>query len=218
MIYKYVQRPLKGLLITTMSLTLINTTACGQTAKSTPSANTGTTPEVTEAVTIETGASDWNPDGLMEEKRDEYAETAYTDMKEADRQQAEAYLAEKGVQVPADLEPIFERVAGEEGFSPEFLEAVSWNESRYNRLAQNGPCKGLMQTNVNYWHQKNWQDPEQNIRAACKCMTAIIDQYGSEDLGSIAFHYHGEQGSERYSNYPAEVAQVAEALERVHGK
>lgn len=171
---------------------------------------------MTEAETIETGTSEWNPDGLMEEKRDEYAETAYTDMKEADRQQAEAYLAEKGVQVPDSIRNICLRKGPEYGISPYMLMAICFKESRFNVNAQNGPCKGLCQVNVNYYPH-NWQDPEANIDAACRCIRGIIDTWGFEDLGDIMSYYHGE-GRTGYSGYTKDIADIAEALERADGK
>lgn len=130
---------------------------------------------------------------------------------DADKAWAREQLKILGFEVPKEYKPLFKKYGEKYSISPAMLEAIAYCESRFDSTAENGPCKGLMQTNIKYW-PNNWTDPDSNIKAACECIKAVVNTYGCEDLGSIMSYYHGE-GSDQYSDYTENIDEISRLLE-----
>lgn len=123
-----------------------------------------------------------------------------------------------------------ERAGAEYGISPEFLQAVAWQESRYREDARCDGCTGLMQVSE-YWHKERMErlgvldlyDPEGCMRVAADYMAELFIQY--EDPGMVLMVYNGDSACALYqeegqglSEYAASVLEMAERLERERGK
>ena len=145
------------------------------------------------------GNENWNPSGLRWVKQLELRQA-----------KAQDTLSQKKIVVPENIRKICKAKGEQYGISPYMLMAICYKESRFNVTAQNGPCKGLCQVNVNYYPH-NWRNPETNIDAACRCITGIIDTWGLEDLGDIMSYYHGE-GKAGYSNYTKDIDEISNLL------
>lgn len=137
--------------------------------------------------------------------------------------EAEQTLEEYGVEVPADIQIFCEQAQEESNVCAELLEAIAWRESRYIPYAENSGCSGLMQVSVR-WHKdrmerlgvKDIYDAQGNIRVAADYLHELFGIYDG-DLYKVLMAYNGDT-SKGVSNYAKEIAEISEALERVHGK
>lgn len=172
--------------------------------ESAPTSKVGTTAQATE----------WNPEGILEEKRKEYNQQALADMLGQRKAEADEYLSGKKIVVPDYIKEACQAAEEKYGVSQYMLEAIAWKESRFHPDAQNGPCKGLCQVNVNLFPH-NWQDPTENIMKAAELIDTLGSQ-GYEDLGAICSMYHGE-GKPQYSDYTEDIDRISEALMEADG-
>lgn len=130
----------------------------------------------------------------------------------------------------AEVAAMAERIGTAYSLCPEFLQAVAWQESRYDEDAENGGCIGLMQVSER-WHQDRMarlqvadlHDPEGNMLVAADYLAELFGQY--EDIGMVLMVYSGDSGAEELalteeglSGYVQEVTERASLLERQHGK
>ncbi len=140
-------------------------------------------------------------------------------------QKMEAHAASE-----AEVAAMAERIGAVYSLCPEFLQAVAWQESRYDEDAENGGCIGLMQVSER-WHQDRMarlqvtdlHDPEGNMLVAADYLAELFGQY--EDIGMVLMVYSGDSGAEELvltgeglSGYVQEVTERASLLERQHGK
>lgn len=121
--------------------------------------------------------------------------------------------------------------AGEEyGICPEFLQAVAWQESRYDPEVSSGGCEGLLQV-AGRWHGDRMErlgvadlyDPAGNMAVAADYLAELFARY--EDPGMVLMVYNGDSRAEHYwktgeglSDYAQSVLELSENLEREHGK
>lgn len=132
--------------------------------------------------------------------------------------------------IPAEIAQNAEIIGGELNICPELLEAIAYQESRYNASATNGSCKGLMQ--VSYYHNQrfldagwspsDWDDSYKNMYVAAQYLSELFEKY--EDVGVVLTVYHGESNavakaqSGRLSGYVEDILERSATLERLHGK
>lgn len=132
-------------------------------------------------------------------------------------------LDEYGVEVPEDIQKMCEEAQDEFNVCAELLEAIGFRESRYKAKAENGGCSGIMQISTK-WHKgrmkklgvKDIYEPQGNIRVAADYLAELFEKYDG-DLYKVLMTYNGDS-SEGVSAYAIEIAEISEALERVHGK
>ena len=144
------------------------------------------------------------------------------------RMAADAFLTEKGVNVPEAVH--FECEAAGRAFDvcPEILEALAWKESRFTVDARNGSCIGLMQMNeqvhgdrLALYGQDYYSIHSQVWAAASLLRDIALDNSTEGEPADIAYClavYHGEDCPESVSRYTETILEIAASLERVHGK
>lgn len=142
-------------------------------------------------------------------------------------EEAEAYLKENRVEVPADIEEFCIKYGKENGIAPELLEAIIWKESRFQPAAVNRSCKGLMQVNTGC-HKKRMDrlgvsdiyDPEGNIAVGSDYLRELFE--ANEDTATVLELYNGDGSAAadqtRDSAYAKKVMAISTALERSHWK
>lgn len=132
-------------------------------------------------------------------------------------------------QIPAEVKTICEKYGTEYDICPELLEAICWNESRFTAKAENGPCKGIMQINVNA-HQARMEklgvsdiwDIDNNIHVGADYLAELFGSY--EDVGAVLGSYHGERNAVskakkgQLSGYTKRILKKSAEYERAHGK
>ena len=142
-------------------------------------------------------------------------------------EEADAYLKENRVEVPADIEEFCIKYGKENGIAPELLEAIIWKESRFQPAAVNRSCKGLMQVNTGC-HKKRMDrlgvsdiyDPEGNIAVGSDYLRELFE--ANEDTATVLELYNGDGSAAadqtRDSAYAKKVMAISTALERSHWK
>lgn len=145
---------------------------------------------------------------------------------------AEAYLQEKKVEIPEEIEFWSEHYGEKYGICPEVIEAMIWTESRCIPSAQSADksCKGLMQVKPSC-HQdrmerlkaRNVFGIPENIRIGTDYLAELAA--GEEDIAVALSKYNGQSEAKvekarkgQYSEYVKQILDIAEALEEVHGK
>ena len=142
-------------------------------------------------------------------------------------EEAERYLSENHVYVPADIEALCINYGKKYNIAPELLEAMIWKESRFQPdvVDASGTCKGLMQISVGS-HKNRMQrlgvtdlhDPESNIAVGADYLHELLVEY---DLETAIMLYNGDKRAEQpgyLSGYAKKVLAVSQALERSHFK
>ena len=129
-----------------------------------------------------------------------------------------------------EVRMLAEQIGGEYGICPELLQAVAWQESRYQETAQAAGCTGLMQISER-WHQDRMEklgvadlyDPAGNMKVAADYLSELAEKY--EDIGMVLMIYNGDSRAEDYqktgtglSDYADAVLEMSQQLEREHGK
>ena len=117
---------------------------------------------------------------------------------------------------------------------PEFLEAIAFVESSYIPTVKNGPCKGLMQINLDCEEQvermekfglseSDMYEVDASILVAADYLWELFEEY--KDPGEVLIRYNGDKtGLKKYkktgqiSSYAEKVLELSEELERKHGK
>lgn len=123
-----------------------------------------------------------------------------------------------------------EQIGGAYSLCPEMLQAIAWQESRYDETAEADGCIGLMQV-AERWHQDRMarlqvadlHDPEGNMLVAADYLAELFAEY--EDPGMVLMVYSGDSCAEGFSqsgqglsSYAQEIMEQASMLERLHGK
>ena len=134
-------------------------------------------------------------------------------------------------EVPAEIQESCERWGAYYNISPEFLEAVCWQESNYHANAVNsaGTCFGCMQVKQSAHAKRmaklgvtNLFDVDQNIHVAADYFTELFEEY--EDPAACLMIFHGESNVEaklergEMSTYAENILIMSVILERRHGK
>ena len=144
--------------------------------------------------------------------------------------EASAWLIEHGVNVPESIEWECEAAGATKHVSPELLEAIAWVESRYKADAQSGAYVGLMQMHRTIHADRlaaygtDVFDPHASIWAAADLIADLGEEYAIDgepaDAAVILAAYHGEDDLYKAtpSRYVRSILEVAERLERAHGK
>lgn len=128
-----------------------------------------------------------------------------------------------------EAEEISIQAGAEFGICPELLQAIAWQESRYQEDAESGGCSGLMQVSEQ-WHRERMErlgvadlhDPEGNMRVAADYLAELFARY--EDAGMVLMVYNGDSRAREYretgelSEYAAAVLEKSYQLEQEHGK
>lgn len=128
-----------------------------------------------------------------------------------------------------EVKELSDRVGTEFGICPETLQAIAWQESRYQEEAEAGGCSGLMQVSKR-WHRKRMErlgvtdlyDPEGNMRVAADYLSELADRY--EDIGMVLMIYNGDSQVAEYretgelSDYAVAILEKSYQLEQEHGK
>ncbi len=139
--------------------------------------------------------------------------------------------ARETVEVPEEVVAISEELGGEYGICPELIQAVCWQESRFQADAENGGCVGIMQVSPQ-WHRERMErlgvtdltDPRQNMAVAVDYLAELAAEY--EDVGAALMKYNGDRrldellegGMADVSDYARAVLELSAELERRNGK
>lgn len=129
-----------------------------------------------------------------------------------------------------EVRELAEQIGEKYGICPELLQAVAWQESRYQETVQAEGCIGLMQISER-WHQDRMDrlgvdslyEPAGNMAVAADYLAELVEKY--EDIGMVLMVYNGDSHAQDYqetgnglSDYADAVLQMSEQLEREHGK
>lgn len=129
-----------------------------------------------------------------------------------------------------EVRELSEQIGGAYSLCPEMLQAIAWQESRYDETAEADGCIGLMQV-AERWHQDRMarlqvadlHDPEGNMLVAADYLAELFAEY--EDPGMVLMVYSGDSGAEGFSQsgqglsaYAQEIMEQASMLERLHGR
>lgn len=133
------------------------------------------------------------------------------------------------VSPPPEVEIVCDKIGEQYGISPELLEAICYNESRYTPDALNDTCKGIMQINEPYHTDRikrlgvtDIYDLESNVLLGADYLAELFEAY--EDVQIVLGLYHGESKAVRNakdgkpSKYVRTILSKVEELERLHDK
>lgn len=115
-----------------------------------------------------------------------------------------------------------QKICERHNMSYEFVLALMENESRYDRNAVNGVCKGAMQINTRYHDIDNPYDLLENVEVGVSYLEELFEDY--EDAPLVLSVYHGESNANEVyergdmSNYARTILERSEQLEREHNK
>ena len=143
--------------------------------------------------------------------------------------EAVMYLAEKGVEVPDEVEKACKKAGKQYHISPEILEALAWRESRYEEkaISSNKKCMGVCQVNP-YTHSARMKrlgvtdiyDINGNVLVAADLLAELLQS--EEDMAYALDRYNGNPKAEslynsgKMSGYAKEILKISEALELLH--
>ncbi len=135
----------------------------------------------------------------------------------------------KAIDVPEEVVEISEELGGQYGMCPEFIQAVCWQESRFQADAESGGCVGIMQV-APKWHKDRMErlgvtdlkDMRQNMTVAVDYLAELFAD--GADSAEVLMRYHGESDVEEklakgeISEYAKSILEISEELERENGK
>lgn len=137
--------------------------------------------------------------------------------------------AEKQITVPEDVREISEELGQAYNICPEVIQAICWQESRFQADAENGGCVGIMQV-APKWHKDRMDrlgvtdlmDIRQNMTVAVDYLSDLVRD--EEDLEEVLMRYHGESrineklAAGEMSAYVESILTLSAELERQAGK
>lgn len=102
-------------------------------------------------------------------------------------------------EMPQEVQAACEKYGEMYDISPQLLEAICYNESRYVPDVENDGCKGVMQINEPV-HKKRLKklgvsdiyDIDSNVHVGADILADLFDMYTDE--GAVLAAYHGERG------------------------
>lgn len=130
----------------------------------------------------------------------------------------------------SEVQELAEEAGRTYGICPEFLQAIAWQESRWQPDASAGGCEGLMQVAA-CWHSERMArlgvtdlyDPEENMLVAADYLAELFGCW--EDPAMVLMVYNGDSSAQHYwetgegiSDYALQILELSEQLEREHGK
>lgn len=133
-----------------------------------------------------------------------------------------------GMDVPEEIRKAAEKIGAMYNIQPEFIIAVCYVESQYNRNAVNnaGTCHGLMQVYTEFHLDRmarlgvtDIYSVYGNILVATDYLAELFDKY--EDPATVLMVYNGDSKAtdwDYFSGYAEDVLTLAANLERAAGK
>lgn len=110
-------------------------------------------------------------------------------------------------EIPFDIQDNAHYYGDIYNISPQFLEAVAWQESRWDPSVEAGGCIGLMQINE-HWHLDRMERLEVShddlytvsgsMHVAADYLAELFEEY--EDPAEVLMIYNGDSGVENYRN------------------
>lgn len=105
--------------------------------------------------------------------------------------------AQEIVEVPEDVKEISEELGEKYNICPELIQAICWQESRFQADVESGGCVGIMQV-APKWHKERMQrlgvtdltDVRQNMTVAVDYLSELLKD--GEDIEEPLMRYHGE--------------------------
>lgn len=132
-------------------------------------------------------------------------------------------------EAPIEVQEACMKWGGVYDICPELLQAICWNESRYETDLENGTCVGIMQINepvhtarIEKLGVTDIYDLDENIHIGADLLAELFASY--PDAGTVLGLYHGEKNAVskgktgNYSTYTKTILEKSYELERVHGK
>lgn len=137
--------------------------------------------------------------------------------------------AQEIVEVPEDVKEISEELGEKYNICPELIQAICWQESRFQADVESGGCVGIMQV-APKWHKERMNrleatdlmDIRQNMTVAVDYLSDMVRD--EEDLEEVLMRYHGESrideklASGEMSAYVESILTLSAELERRNGK
>lgn len=130
---------------------------------------------------------------------------------------------------PDDVYSMCVEICEPHDISPELVQAIIWRESRYAKDARNRNCQGLMQINEPCHIERmerlgvsDLNNPYENIRVGVDYLAELFEEY--EEPGYVLDVYNGNSSAGdnyrhcRLSAYSKSILELAEELEKEHGK
>lgn len=112
--------------------------------------------------------------------------------------------------IPEDIRVYCELVGNEYNISPELLEAIAYNESRFIPTVKNGKHYGLMQINVKIhsfrleeygFTEDDMFDPYKNLIIAADYISDLYENYADEDEVMLALYSGNWKAVSNYKEY-----------------
>lgn len=105
--------------------------------------------------------------------------------------------AQEIVEVPEDVKEISEELGEKYNICPELIQAICWQESRFQSDVESGGCVGIMQV-APKWHKDRMDrlgvtdltDVRQNMTVAVDYLSELLKD--GEDIEEPLMRYHGE--------------------------
>lgn len=127
--------------------------------------------------------------------------------------------------IPDDIEDACNIYGQKYGISPEFLEALIWQESRYqaDAISDDGSCIGLCQINESC-HRRRMKrlgvtdllDGRQNIAVACDYLAEIFSEHPDPAEALMVYNGDGRWKTGKISNYANQIIIKSEELKVKH--
>ena len=135
-------------------------------------------------------------------------------------------------QIPDEIEEACRKWGEIYNIAPEFLESVAWQESRFDNMASNGSCTGLMQVSIP-WHRDRIErlgyteadmwDIEPNIAVAADYLAELFAELNDDYY--VLMKYNGDSRADAFlngkgepSSYAVEITTRAAAMTNYHEK
>lgn len=135
-------------------------------------------------------------------------------------------------QIPDEIEEACRKWGEIYNIAPEFLESVAWQESRFDNMASNGSCTGLMQVSIP-WHRDRIErlgyteadmwDIEPNIAVAADYLAELFAELNDDYY--VLMRYNGDSRAEAFlngtgepSSYATEICTRAAVMTNYHEK
>ncbi len=132
-------------------------------------------------------------------------------------------------EAPIEVQEACMKWGGVYDICPELLQAICWNESRYETNLLNDTCKGIMQINepvhtarIEKLGVTDIYDLDSNIHVGADLLAELFAD--CPDAGTVLGLYHGEKTAVKkgktgnYSVYTKTILEKSYELERLHGK
>lgn len=137
--------------------------------------------------------------------------------------------AQEIVEVPEDVKEISEELGEKYNICPELIQAICWQESRFQADVESGGCVGIMQVSPK-WHKERMKrlgvtdltDVRQNMTVAVDYLSELLKD--GEDIEEPLMRYHGESrideklSSGEMSVYAESILTLSAELEGRNGK